>query len=155
VFVTIFAGQVTTGDSLSLTVTLKLQLAVLPLASVAVQVTVVGPLAKAEPLAGEHRKVVPGQLSLTTGTNATTWLHWPGAVLVLMLAGQVMLGGAVSFTVTVKLQLATLPAASVAVQVTVFVPLKKTLPLVGVQLTVTPEQLSVAVAGAKPTTWLH
>jgi len=71
------------------------------------------------------------------------------------LPGQVMTGNSVSFTVTMKLQLAVLPLASVAMQVTVFGQVLKTLPLVGLQLTVTPEQLSVAVGAAKLTCWLH
>jgi hypothetical protein len=37
---------------------------VLPLASAAVQVTVVPPLAKLEPLGGVHKALTPGQLSL-------------------------------------------------------------------------------------------
>jgi hypothetical protein len=57
-----------------------------------------------------------------------------------------MLGVWVSLTVTWKLQLAVLLALSVAVQVTVLVPLEKVEPLGGVQLTVTPGQLSVALA---------
>jgi hypothetical protein len=67
-------------------------------------------------------------------------------VFVVTVAGQVMTGNSVSFTVTVKLQLAVLPEASVAVQMTLLVPLANVLPLVGAQLTVTPEQLSVAIA---------
>src|ERR1043165_6621910 len=153
VLVTTLAGPVIAGGSVSLTVTLKMQFVVLPLASVAVHVTGVAPWANVEPLAGAHTKVTSGQLSFTTGTNPTTWLHVPAAVLVTMSVGQVMVGGSVSFTVTVKLQLTMLPAASVAVQVTVFVPFRKTLPLVGMQLTVTPGQLSVAVAASKATIW--
>ena len=68
--VTMLAGQVTTGTSVSLTVMLKLQVAVLPAASVTVQVTALVPLAKAEPLAGAHTEVAPGQLSLMAGLNA-------------------------------------------------------------------------------------
>ena len=56
-----------------------------------------------------------------------------------------MVGGCVSVTVTVKLQLAVLPEVSVAVQVTVVVPLEKVDPEGGLQLVVTPEQLSAAV----------
>ena len=59
-----------------------------------------------------------------------------------------------SLTQTVKVQVAVLPEAPVAVQVTELVPLAKTLPLVGLQLTLTPAQLSVAVA-VKLTVWLH
>jgi hypothetical protein len=49
------------------TVTVKLQLAVLPELSVAVQLTVVTPRLNVEPLGGEHTLVAPGQLSVTTG----------------------------------------------------------------------------------------
>jgi len=63
-----------------------------------------------------------------------------------MFAGQVKEGGWVSFTVTVKLHVLLLPLPSVAVQVTVTVPLLKALPLAGLQTTVAPEQVSLAVA---------
>jgi len=49
-----------------------------------------------------------------------------------------------STTVTVKLQLAVLPDESVAVQVTVFVPLANALPEAGTQTTAAPPQLSLA-----------
>jgi hypothetical protein len=64
-----------------------------------------------------------------------------------MFAGQVIVGAFVSLTVTVKLQLASLLAASLTVQVTVVTPLGKTEPDEGAQVGVpTPEQLSLAVA---------
>ena len=53
-----------TGFSVSLTVTVKVQLAVLPDASVAVLVTVVVPFGKVEPEGGLLTTVTPGQLSL-------------------------------------------------------------------------------------------
>src|SRR6266404_21642 len=56
-----FPGQVTEGASVSLTVTLKLQPLVLPLGAVAVQVTLVVPLGKAKPLAGEQT-IAAGQV---------------------------------------------------------------------------------------------
>ena len=59
------AGHVTTGATLSLMLTLKLQVLVLPAASVARQVTVLVPLAKVEPLAGVQLMLAPGQLSVT------------------------------------------------------------------------------------------
>jgi hypothetical protein len=71
-----------------------------------------------------------------------------------MLAGQVMIGFSVSLTVTVNVQLAVLPAASVAVLVTVVVPFGKTEPDGGLLTMVTSEQLSVAV-GVKFTTAEH
>lgn len=60
----ISAGQAIVGFSVSLTVTVKEQLAVLPDASVAVLVTVVVPFGKVEPEGGLLTTVTPGQLSL-------------------------------------------------------------------------------------------
>ena len=63
------------------------------------------------------------------------------------LAGHVIVGACVSFTVTENEQLAELPAASVTVQFTVVVPLGKVAPEAGVHTGVPrPGQLSVAVA---------
>jgi len=45
------------------------QMFVLPLASVAVQVTVATPLLKLLPLAGKQATVAPGQLSLAVGVT--------------------------------------------------------------------------------------
>jgi hypothetical protein len=63
-------------------------------------------------------------------------------------AGQAMIGGVVSLTVTVKLQLAVNPAPSVAVQLTVVTPFGKVEPPGGLHTTVALEQLSVAVGAA-------
>ncbi len=62
----IFAGQVIVGSSLSFTVTVKLHVAVLPLASVTVKLLIVVPTAKADPLVKPAVWVVvnPAQLSL-------------------------------------------------------------------------------------------
>ena len=62
-----------------------------------------------------------------------------------MLAGQVIAGASLSFMATVKVQLLVFPAASVATQVTVLVPLVKVEPVGGVQATVAPAQLSLTV----------
>jgi hypothetical protein len=62
-------GQVIVGAVVSLTVTVKLQLAVLPEPSVAVHVTTVMPLAKVEPDGGLQEAVEPGQLSPTVGAE--------------------------------------------------------------------------------------
>ena len=51
------------------TVTVKLQVAVLFDVSVAVQVTVVVPTGRIEPLGGVHAEVTPGQLSDTVGAG--------------------------------------------------------------------------------------
>ncbi len=63
-----------------------------------------------------------------------------------MFAGQAPIEGAcVSFTVTVNEQAAVLPDPSVAVHVTVVVPLVNVEPEAGVHTTLAPGQLSVAV----------
>ena len=68
--------HVTTGASVSLTVTVKVQFAdIFPDASVALQVTVVGPTGKNDPDAGVQLEVTPGQLSLGVGANVTTAPH--------------------------------------------------------------------------------
>jgi hypothetical protein len=72
-------------------------------------------------------------------------LHWPKSVLSIKVDGQVITGGWLSLTMISKVQLAVFPSASVAVQRTVLVPLSKVEPLDGVQVTVTPGQLSLAV----------
>jgi hypothetical protein len=119
------AGQVTTGSSTSSTVTVRLQVPVLPAPSVAVKVTVELPTGKAEPLAGPPLCVTVGvpQLSVAVGVViVTTAEHWPGSLFTEIDGGQVTDGLPVSGTVTVKLQLAVLPAASMTVNVLVVVP---------------------------------
>ena len=75
VWATIFVEQVIVGGSRSRTTTVKPHPAVLPDASVAVQLTVFVPLANVEPLGGVQRTLTPGQLSLTVGTNVIVALH--------------------------------------------------------------------------------
>jgi len=64
-----------------------------------------------------------------------------------MFAGQVMAGGCVSLTTTLKSHVAVLLDASVAEQFTMVVPLGNVEWLGGVQVKVTPGQLSVARPG--------
>lgn len=142
----IFAGQVITGACVSLTVIEKLHVEWLLPASVAVQVTTVVPTGKTEPEPGLHEKVAPGKLSVTTGFGyVTRAAHWFASLDLVMPAGQVMLGGWLSVTVTVKLQLAVRPTASVAVQFTVVEPRPKCELEAGVQVAVAPGQLSLTV----------
>ena len=54
-------------------------------------------------------------------------------------------GGSLSITVIVNVQVAVLPPPSVAVEVTVVVPLGKKLPEAGTEVTTVPGQLSVVV----------
>src|SRR5439155_541174 len=141
----ILAGQVMTGSSLSLTVTVKLHVALLPWPSLALQFTVVGPRAKLLPLAGVQVTVAVPQLSAAVTAKVTLLVQVPPEVLTLMLAGQVTTGASVSLTVTVKLHVPELPWPSLALQFTVVGPKAKLLPLAGVQVTVAVPQLSVAV----------
>ena len=74
----------------------------------------------------------------------------------MMLAGQVIAGAILSFTVTVNEQVAVLPAASVTVELTVVVPLGKKLPLAGTDTTddtagKVPEAFSTMCMFGKPT----
>src|SRR5213083_1555054 len=126
--------------------TVKVQLELLPLASVAVQVTVLVPLAKLVPDAGTHRIEPPGQLSVNENAKLRLVAHSPGAVLTVIGPAQPGTGRSVSLTVTVKVQLELLPLASVAVQVTVLVPLAKLDPEAGTHRLEPPGQLSVSVA---------
>ena len=79
---------------MSLTVTVKLQLAELPDASVTLHATVVVPFANVDPDGGTQEGApTPGQLLLTAGAeNVTIALHWPVAVPVTMFVGQVIEG---------------------------------------------------------------
>ena len=79
------------------TVTVKLQVAVLPDVSVAVQVTVVVPTGKIEPLAGLHTVVTPRQLSDAVGggklTVALLEIGHVCATTAVTFGGQVIVGG--------------------------------------------------------------
>jgi len=87
-----FAGQLATGGWVSFTVTVKLHDAVLPAPSIAVQVTVVLPREKVEPLAGTQAMVAP-QLSVAVDVNVTTAEHWFGSLAWVKFAGQAIEGG--------------------------------------------------------------
>jgi hypothetical protein len=62
-----FAGQLNPGACVSLTVTVKLQVATLFAESVTLQETGVVPAGKVEPAGGEQTMNRPGQLSVATG----------------------------------------------------------------------------------------
>jgi hypothetical protein len=137
-----------TGASVSFTVTSKLQVEVLPSASVATDVTVVVPIANTLPDAGVLTTVTPGQLSVAPTVNVTAAPHNPASLLTVTFDGHVITGNSVSFTVTSKLHsTVVLPDASVASNVFVVVPIGNTEPLANpeVCVTATPGQLSEAV----------
>ena len=139
---------------------MKVQVAVLPLPSVAVYVIVVAPSGKVLPLTGPAVCVIvaPLQLSLTVGAVQEAVAVHAAPAFTVMFAGQLLIVGAVtSTTVTVKVQVAVLPLPSVAVYVTVVVPSAKALPLAGpaVCVIVAPGQLSVPVGADQVATAVH
>ena len=115
------AGQIIVGGRLSETVTVWLQVALFPLLSVTVQITVVKPIGKADG-ALLLTEATP-QLSAVTGVpSATPVAVQPVLVVAVTFAGQLMVGFTLSETVTVWLQVALFPLLSVTVQVTVVTP---------------------------------
>ena len=125
------------------TVTVKVQLVLVPQSSLAVVVTMVLPIEKVLPLGGTDERVngelQPPLAELVKNTLAPLAL----------VAGTVKfeeqfssIGGAT--TVTVKAQLVLVPQLSLAMLVTMVLPIGKVLPLGGVQVTIGVEQPPVA-----------
>jgi hypothetical protein len=110
----IFAGHAIVGSSLSVTVTSNEHVAVFPLASVAVDTTVVVPTGNTEPEAGTET-TDEEQLSVEVTEKVTIAPQEPASVLTVMFAGQAIVGSSLSTTVTVKEQVAELPEPSRAV----------------------------------------
>jgi hypothetical protein len=103
--VVMFGGQaVSVGGCRSLTVTVNEQFAVRLLESVTVQFTVVVPFGKEDPEAGTQVGVIAPQLSVAVTVKIVTALHRLESVFLVIFAGQVITGGWLSFTVTVKVQ---------------------------------------------------
>jgi hypothetical protein len=131
----------------------KLQVAVLPLASVAVYVCVVVPTGKNAPVARPAVRVTTTaeQLSAADGLNNVTFApHLSTSLPTVMLAGQFVKVGAILSTIVIVFeQVLTLPLLSVAENVTTtLLPLTcpKSLPATGFWVTLDkPPQLSVAV----------
>src|SRR6266513_2873271 len=147
------AGQLTAGAAVSFTVNVVVQVALLPASSVAVTVIVCAPNPTSVPAAGDCTMVmplVPLQLSLAVtplNTFGTAAWQLPSA-LALVGAGQLTVGAAVSFTVNVVVQVALLPASSVAVTVIVCAPNPTSVPAAGDctrVMPLVPLQLSLAV----------
>ena len=88
-----FAGHVITGACVSSTITVNVQVLLLPLLSRAVPVTVVTPTGNAKPLAGTLVMFVTAQLSLAVTLKVTLLTHPPDAALTMRLAGQEIAGG--------------------------------------------------------------
>ena len=112
---------------MSFTVTVKEQLVKRDEPSVALNVTVVVPTGNISPLPNALRvdMVTPGQLSEAVPVNVCNEPHALLELFTLILAGQEMVGFWLSLTVTVNEQSSVFPAPSVALQVTVVVPVEK------------------------------
>jgi hypothetical protein len=147
---------VITGLVMSVTITLNVQLAVLPAASVAVYVTGVVPKGKREPEACELVKVETEQLSDAVGAVqvAVAW-HDELAEREMFDGQPVMTGLLLSTTMTLKVQVDDRPDASVAVYVTGVVPIEKRKPEACVLIRVETTQLSDAVGGVHVATALQ
>jgi hypothetical protein len=157
------SGQVNVGATSSGTVTAKEQVAVFPERSVKEYVTVVVPTGKASPelwLLHSVRSTGSSQLSVAVadgGSQVTVAVHKPPVGETVMLVGgqSAIVGGWLSFTVTVCTQDAEFPESSVAVQVIVVTPCGKgsvresgsSLRIPVMVMLEVGEQLSVAVAG--------
>jgi hypothetical protein len=111
-----------------------------------VHVTVVDPTGNVDPEAGVHVGVIgPSTASLAEAANVSTF---PAAELALSVtsAGTVTTGAVVSTTLTWKLAVLELPAASLAVHVTVVVPSGNVDPDAGRHANDVTATLSVALA---------
>ncbi len=120
------------GASISFTVTVKEQLAELLLRSVARQTLIDAPTGwnapLAKPLIWTFDKM-PQLSAAVGGLYVTTAPQSPGSLFFIRLAGQVMVGNCVSFTVTENEQVRVLLLPSTARQVTELVPTGKKEPL--------------------------
>ena len=105
------------------------------------------PTGKVSPLLFVDVKLVTPQLSDAEGAiQVTAAPHCSASLLTVMLAGiSAMAGAWLSVMITSNEALTVLPAASVAVYVTVVVPTAKVSPLLCVEVNVDTPQLSLAV----------
>jgi len=120
--------------ALLLTVKLVVQEALLPAASVAVTVISYVPGLTRVPATGDWLiMIAPAavQLSLTLAATVGIGARQLASALALGSVGQTTLGGVLSITVKLVVQLALLPAASVAVTVMVCVPKPSRVPAAG------------------------
>ncbi len=157
VVVEIFAITGITGAVTSFTVIVCEQVAVRPAASVARYVLVITYLLTqvcALITSLTWVTTTPGQLSVAVTAVVLTAGTEPAQPTVTF-AGQVMDGACASVTITLKVQVAIFPDASVAVTVTGVDPFEKELPEAGSVVTVTPTQLSVATGAGNVTIAAH
>jgi hypothetical protein len=116
------AGQEILGGWVSLTITVCGQVMLFPELSVTVQITALVPTGKS--VGALLVMLTEPQLSATVGVPSVTFVtpHRPGEATTVTSAGQEILGGWVSLTITVWGQVVLFPELSVTVQITMFVP---------------------------------
>ena len=132
-----------------LTVTLNVPVAVLPEVSVAVQLTVVGPCAKALPEAGAQTVDAIPTLSVAVGAKVTTAVEDPDGALTVMSTGIVSTGGSLSSTVTLK-EVFVVPLAFVAVHVAFVRPTPSVAGELGAHTTALDSPVNRTVAVGRP-----
>jgi len=133
------AGQFTVGAVVSVTVKLVAQVALLPVASVAVTVMVCAPRPTSVPAAGDWLKVIPlvplqPPLKVTPPRTSGTAAWQFASALAFGVSEQTTVGVALPLTAKRVMQVTLLPAASVAVMVIVFVPRPTSVPAAGLWL---------------------
>src|SRR5690606_30805475 len=117
---TVAFWQTAVGATLSCTVTVAEQVAVLPLLSVAVRVTVLAPVfEQSNAVLLSDSEAMPQASALPLFTAATARVALPAASSCTVAFWQTAVGATLSCTVTVAEQVAVLPVLSVAVRVTV------------------------------------
>ena len=114
--------SVTSGAMLSSTVTVAVAVAVLPLWSSAVMVTVTSPTSLQSNVVMSMAEDVTEQLSVMAATSARAMVAAPEESSSTVMSIGVMVGAISSNTVTVAVAVAVLPARSVTVKVTVLSP---------------------------------
>jgi hypothetical protein len=143
----IATGVVIIGAIVSFTVTNCVLVTVLPATSVAVHVTTVFPIGKVD--GALFVKVTPLQLSEAIGAVNTTVAVHPEPTLAVIATGVVKFGDVTSITVIVCVAVLTLPLASVAVHVTIVLPIGY-IPFTGALFVrTTPPQLSNTAGAVK------
>src|SRR5690606_15309562 len=118
------AAQFATGATLSSTVTIVVQVEVFPFTSVTVKVTVFGPTsAQVKSVRSIEVLAIPQASVLPFSISATVMLAFPLASSWMVNgAAQFAMGATLSSTVTIVVQVETLPFTSLTVKVTVFGP---------------------------------
>jgi hypothetical protein len=120
---TVTFWQIAVGGIISLTVTIPAQVAVFPFTSVTVSVTVFAPTLEQLKVEGETESdKIPQASELPLFTCAAVMLAVPDELRFTVTFWQTAVGGVISLTVTVAVQVDVFPLLSVTVRVTVFAP---------------------------------